>query len=168
MPRFPLLREIKKAIPPTLFFLIIFHLTFLLRHLNDEGLGITTEQSFSALIGALVMGKAYLAMDTLSFVNLFKGRPLILSTLWKGIIFLLFASLGLFLEEYLPLAWHHRSFTASWHLFVHGFSLPLFEANHLFLAFWILLFTGSSELIQAIGRDRVLALFFGTRWARSH
>lgn len=166
MPRFPILSEIRKAIAPTLFFLIIFHLTFLIRHLNAEGLGITTEQSFSAVIGALVMGKAYLVMDTLPFVNGFKGRPLILSTLWKGIIFLFFASLGLFLEEYLPLAWHQRSFSVSWELWVQDFSKDRFEANHLFLAFWILLFTGSSELIQAIGRQKVIALFFGKRWSR--
>ena len=166
MPRFPILSEIRKAIAPTLFFLVIFHFTILVRHLNAEGLGVTVEQSFSAFITALVMGKAYLVMDTLPYVNYFKRRPLIVSTLWKSLIFLFFASLGLFLEEYLPLAWHQRSFQIGWNLWIRDFSLPLFEANHLFLAFFVLLFTGSSELIQAIGRQKVIALFFGSRWLR--
>src|SRR5690606_16929568 len=53
-------REFGRALPPTLFFLISFHIGVLIRHLDEEGYGITPGRSMMATISALVLGKLYL------------------------------------------------------------------------------------------------------------
>jgi hypothetical protein len=65
--------EARKALPPTLFFMAVFHIAMLIRHLDEVSYGITTERSASATIAALVFGKMYLLLGERRFMNLFAG-----------------------------------------------------------------------------------------------
>lgn len=158
-----LIHEAKKAIPPTLFFLIVFHLTAIIRHLDESSLGITAERSGSATVAALILGKIYLLMDERSFANRFKNRPLILGTLWKTLIYWCIATVATALEELLPAWFHAGNFSAAQTEILAHVTVPIFIANHLILLVSIFIFSALSELARAIGPRKVWELFFGKR-----
>lgn len=159
-----LLHEAKKAIPPTLFFLIVFHLTAIIRHLDESGLGITAARSGSATVAALILGKIYLLMDERDFANRFKNRPLILGTFWKTMIYWFIATVATALEELLPAWFHLRGFHPALAHVTENLTLPIFLANHLILLASIFIFSALSELTRAIGARKVWELFFGKRF----
>jgi hypothetical protein len=161
-----LLHEGKKAVPPTLFYLAIFHLSAIIRHLDATSLGITPMASGTATISALILGKLYIVMDERPFANRFAKRPLIFGTLWKTLIYSLLATLATFLEELIPLLFrepHLEEALATLHREV---SFPRFLANHLILVVSIFVFSALSELSRAMGSRKVWELFFGKRFLR--
>ena len=154
--------EVRKALPPTLFFLAVFHIAMLIRHLDEESYGVTTERSASATIAALVFGKVYLLLGERRFMNMFAGRPLIFSTLWKTGLYSLLGSFLLLCEEMIPLIHQHAALAPAWQQYLAEIVWPRFWANHLFMLVSVLTYTAASELIEAIGKVRVKSLFFGT------
>ena len=161
-----LLHEAKKAVPPTLFFLIVFHLGAIIRHLDESGLGITAARSGSATVAALILGKIYLLMDERPFANRFKNRPLILGTLWKTVIYWSLATVATALEELLPTWFHLGNFQAALAEITQDLKVPTFIANHLVLLVSIFIFSALSELTRAIGARKVWELFFGRPFLR--
>lgn len=161
-----LIHEAKRAFPPTLFFLIVFHLAVIIRHLDDIGFGITATRSGSASVAALILGKIYLLMDEQSFANRFKNRPLILGTLWKTVIYWSIATIATTLEELLPAWFHLGDFDAAVTEISKHFKGAIFIANHLILFVSIFIFSALSELTRAIGGRKVWILFFGTRFLK--
>lgn len=153
--------EASKALPPTLFFMGVFHVAMLIRHLDEESYGITPARSASATIAALVFWKLYLLLGDRRFMNVFAGRPLMYSTIWKTLLYSLLGSFALLCEEMFPLLHHHLDFATAWKQYLSETLWPLFLANHLFIFLSVLAFTSASELIQAVGRERVRTLFFG-------
>ena len=81
-----LFHEFLKALPTTLFFMVVFHLALLIIHLDEESFGITPSRSATATIGALILGKLNLLLNETRLANLFAGRPLIAATLWKTLL----------------------------------------------------------------------------------
>ena len=157
-----LIREFKRALPPTLFFLVVFHIAMFIRHLDETSYGITSSQSVSATISALILGKLYLLLDERRFTNVFADKPLIYTTLWKTLIYGVLATLATIGEELIPMIHHDGGLTSAWHHYLGETVWARFAANHLILISWILIFTASSELIQRVGTDTVIGLFFGT------
>lgn len=153
--------EARKALPPTLFFLVVFHIATLIRHLNVESYGINPSRSASATIAALIFGKAYLLLGDRRMMKVFSGRPLIFSTLWKTALYSLFGSFLLLCEEIVPLIHQHRALAPAWQQYLSEILWPRFWANHLFMFFSVLTYTAASELITAVGKEKVRTLFFG-------
>ena len=153
--------EARKALPPTLFFMAVFHIAMLIRHLDEVSYGITPERSASATIAALVFGKMYLLLCERRFMNLFAGRPLIFGTLWKTGLYSLLGSGLLLCEEIVPLIHQHAALAPAWQQYLSETVWPQFWANHLFILLSVLAYTAASELIGAVGKDRVRTLFFG-------
>lgn len=156
-------REARKALPPTLFFLVVFHIAMLIRHLDVESYGITPTRSASATIAALIFGKVYLLLGERRMMNVFAGRPLIFSTFWKTGLYSLFGSFLLVGEEVLPLIHQHGALGPAWQHYLSEILWPRFWANHLFMFLSVLTYTAASELINAVGKERVRMLFFGIR-----
>ena len=157
-------REFKRALPPTLFFMVVFHVAALLHGLDEESFGITPSRSAKATIAALVLGKLFLLLDERRFANLFAGRPLIYTTLWKTLIYSVLATLALWCEELAPLLLHSRGpFAAALGEHVARIVWPRFWSTHIILVSWVLIFCVLSALINALGKDRAMTLFFGVR-----
>jgi len=152
--------EFKKALPPTIFFLVVFHVSMFIGHLDEESLGITVTRSGAAMIGALVLGKIYLLLDERRFVNLSPGTPLVHVTLWKTFLYAVLASVALFLEELIPLAVHHSSLCQAFEEYKSKIIWPRFWANHILLILWVLVYCVVSGLIRIIGKDRVISIYF--------
>jgi hypothetical protein len=155
-----ILKEGKKAFPPTLFFLVVFHLSLLIRHLDEESFGVTPGRSASATLSALVLGKLYLVLDGRDFLERYREHPLIIGTLWKTVIYFFLGTLALVFEEVLPHLFEGHGLLSALMEYRSEIRWPLFFANHLFLFFWLLLFTAASEFIGVIGGKRSFELFF--------
>ncbi len=156
-----LLHELLKALPTTLFFMVVFHLALLIIHLDEESFGITPSRSATATIGALILGKLNLLLNATRLANLFAGRPLVVATLWKTLLYTILATLALFCEEVAPLILHHGSLEPAWLQYRSEIVWPRFWANHILLLMWVLIYSAATELVTAIGKDRIMTLFFG-------
>ena len=155
-----LAREFRKGLPPTLYFLAMFHIALLIRYLDEESFGVTPGRSASATLSALMLGKVHLLLGERRFTNLFSDKPLILPTLWRTLIYTLMGTLALFLEEVIPQTFHLGSLELALNQYVADIVWPRFWANHLFMFASVLLFSAASELIRAIGSSRVFRWFF--------
>jgi hypothetical protein len=155
-----LAREFWKALPPTLYFLALFHIALLIRYLDEESFGVTPGRSASATVSALVLSKVHLLLGERRFTNLFSDKPLILPTLWRTLIYTLMGSLALFLEEVIPQTFHLGSPELALDQYVADIVWPRFWANHLFMLASVLLFSAATELIRTIGPARVFRWFF--------
>ena len=155
-----IVKEIKEAIPPTLFFLVAFHVAAFIRALTEEAYGITPEASTLATIGALIVGKTSLIVNHLAVSNLFSRGPLIYGILWKTLIFSLLATLFQGAEELIHLVAKYGS--------IRGGAAHLFEevvwtrfwANHIVLLLFVFIYSLAVEVIRVYGAAKVKAVFF--------
>src|SRR5262245_65919375 len=79
--------EIHEAIPPTIFFLISFHIIVLSRALMVREYGVQISALAGATVGALLVAKVVLVADMLPIINRFPEKPLIYNMLWNTVIY---------------------------------------------------------------------------------
>lgn len=125
------------------------------------------EYSFTALraagatVGALIVAKAVLIVEALPIARLSSNRR-ILQILWKTLLYGVVALLFRFVEELIPLLSKHGGLVSAIKAMRGEVSWALFAV----LALWILgglfLYCLASELVRAVGPDKVKeALFTG-------
>jgi hypothetical protein len=153
--------EIRELIPPTIFFLIIFHIVAFMRALMQKSYGIEVTDMALATIGALIVAKAILIAEKLPFMKTLEGKPLLHIVLWKTLIFSLFTFLFRLVEELVPLLAKHGSFgSAVSHLF-EEIVWPRFLATQILLFMALILYCSAAELIRVLGKERVKEIFLG-------
>jgi len=81
------LAQVKHALPPTIFFFIGFNLILWTKRLILEEHGVEFSGFFTAIVAALLVGKAVLVTDNLSFMRRFDGAPMIQPILFKSAIY---------------------------------------------------------------------------------
>src|SRR5262249_6938709 len=108
--------EIHEVIPPTIFFLISFHIVVLDRSLMAREFGIRLSAMARGTIGAFRVAKVGLVADMLPFINRFPEKPLIYNVLWKTGIYVSASMLVHYLEHLVPLWWRMGFVAANEHL----------------------------------------------------
>ena len=152
-------REIRRLVPPTLFFLVAFNLLALTAELARPG-GVSSWFTYaSASVAALVCGKAVLLADDLPFLNRYPDRPLIWNVAWKAAIYMALTLLIRLGEHLLRGAWHRDGLSAE--LAEAGFSWAHFALIQIWLGVLFLNYCALGELMRALGRGRIPRLFFG-------
>src|SRR6188474_1563859 len=81
------LSQVRHALPPTIFFFVGFNLTLWTKQLILQEHGIEFSGFFTALLAALLVGKAVLVTDNLPFMSRFDGAPMIQPILFKSAIY---------------------------------------------------------------------------------
>ena len=155
-------REIREALPATIFFLFLFHMIGLTKAVSLDDYSITALRAAGATIGALIVAKAILVVEALPVARL-SSRRRMFDVLWKtllyGAVVLLFRSL----EELIPLASKHGGLVSGTKAMYQEVSWPLFAV----LALWILgglfLYCLASELVRAVGAEKVKETLFNAR-----
>lgn len=156
-------KEALEMLPPTLFFLVVFHGVIVVRRLaGEEGEGDYLTSSATAVVGALMIGKAVLVADALPLFRLFQER-LILNVGWRTCLYLGVALGFQLLEELLPLIPAYGGLGAALGRLGDEIHWARFWATHLVLAVFLLFYTFSTALIRVIGIDEFLRIFFGWR-----
>lgn len=125
---------------------------------------ITYTNYWVALIEALVLGKVILIGTLIRLDRGLESRPLILSTLFRTLIFTVFVAVFKVIEHGIVGLWRGGGFTAGLHeLSAKGWHEIL--ANGLMLFVALLPFFAFKELERVLGQDKIRALFFRRRTA---
>ena len=154
-------KEVREVIPPTIFFLIAFHILALFRALMLRQYGIEISTVAGATVAALVVAKVVLLTDLLPFVNRFPEKPLIYNVVWKTAIYLLAALVVHYLEHLVPLWWRARDLSTANRQLLNEIVWPHFWAIQLWLLVLLFFYCALRELVRALGADRVRRMFFG-------
>ncbi|MDD2338351.1 MAG: hypothetical protein PHD01_17475 [Geobacteraceae bacterium] len=164
-----LLHKIKhdfvEILPPTIFFFVAFSLVLLTKRLILSEYGISWTGFGSAIVGAILVGKVVLLVDKLTFVSKFAHRQLIFTTVWKCLIYFLAAVLLQYLERIVHLLMKHESFLEANRYFVTETVWPQFWLIQMWLAVLLFFYCAMRELVRAIGKEKVIQLFFGEKRA---
>src|SRR2546425_7906293 len=86
--------EFHEVLPPTIFFLIAFHIVVIDRRLMLREYGLPLSSIVGATVGALLIAKVVLITDKFPFINRFPGKPLIYNVAWKTAIYMAAAEIG--------------------------------------------------------------------------
>jgi hypothetical protein len=155
-------REIREALPATIFFFFLFHLIGLTKAVSLDDYSITALRAAGATVAALIVAKAILVVEALPMARLSSGRR-ISQVMWKTVLYSVVALLFRFVEELIALASKHGDLVSATKAMYREVSWPLFAV----LALWILgglfLYCLASELADAVGRRRVKEILFSTR-----
>jgi hypothetical protein len=160
--------EIHEVIPPTIFFLISFHIVVLDRALMAREYGLPLSSIAGATVGALLVAKVVLVADMLPFINRFPEKPLIYNVVWKTAIYVAASLAAHYLEHLVPMWWRMGSFSAANERLRSEIVWPHFWAIQLWLVVLIFVYCMMRELVRVIGRDRVMQVFFGSPASRAH
>lgn len=153
--------EVLEVIPPTVFFFVAIGLLILTKRLMLQQYGIEFADFGAAIVGALIVGKVVLIADHLPFINKFPNKPLIYNVIWKTIVYVLAAFIVRLGEHLIPLILKYGSFREATVHLVDDVIWPHFWIIYIWLSVLLFVYCSLRELIQVIGKDQVLRLFFG-------
>ena len=155
--------ECKALLPPALFFFVMLHLVALIRVLMLKGTGIAVSTSWQVTLSALILGKAVLVADLLPFINRYPDKPLLYNIAWKTTIYELVAMLLHYMEHLADFWKEAGSLVAGNQKLLAEIVWPHFWAIQILLVVLILIYCTMHEFVRVLGRDKVLAMLFGTR-----
>jgi hypothetical protein len=148
-------KEVRELVPPTLFFLVVFHMLAMTQAVARGQGGISLLRSVAATLGALTVGKAILIVDALPIGRRFEDRAPAVGILWKTLLFGLLTVLFHYLEEVLPHVREQGSFAAAHRHAFEETSWPHILVLQAWLWSAVLLYATLSEVIHRYGWPRV-------------
>jgi hypothetical protein len=131
-----------------------------------KGTGVTLDTTTSVTIAALVLGKSVLLADMLPFINRFPEKPLIWNVAWKSVAYFVVALVIHYLERLYDFWKQAPGFAAANEKLLAAIVWPHYWAIQLLLSVLILGYCVMSELVRALGADKVKTMFFGPLVAR--
>ncbi|MDX1375519.1 MAG: hypothetical protein R3357_08165 [Burkholderiales bacterium] len=152
-------REIREALPPFVFFLILFHLIALTKAVVLEEYSFTALRATFATVGALIVAKAILLVEALPIARLFAAQKLA-QIVWKTLLFAAVALAFRVLEELVPLISKYGGVADAVRRMLDEVHWPLFWVVALWIVGSLFLYCAVAEIVRAVGSDRVRALFF--------
>jgi len=159
------LAQVKHALPPTIFFFIGFNLILWTKRLILQEQGIEFSGFFTAIVAALLVGKAVLVTDNLPFMRRFDGAPMIQPILFKSTIYWVCVLIVRLAEEVIHFVAAGGAIAAFGDHFVNHFSWPRFLSVQIWLMVLFLAYVTIHELNQLFGDGELYRLFF--RWRSS-
>ena len=154
-------KEFFELLPPTIYFFVALHIVMFIRVLMLEGTGIAPSSSVSIAVAALILGKAVLIADMLPLINRFPNKPLIYNVAWKTVIYLLISAVIHYLERLFDFWRQTGGFVAGNQKLLSEIVWPHFWGIQIILLVLIVMYCTIHELVRAIGKEKVLRIFFG-------
>lgn len=156
-------RDYLEILPPAIFFFIAFTLILITKRLILSEYGISWSGFSSAVIGAIMIGKVVLIADKLHFVNRFTDRQLIYTASWKCLIYFLAALLLQYLDPVVHSLLKHNGFLEANRRFMTETVWPHFWLIQMWLAVLFFVYCAMRELVRAVGKEKVMQMYFGGR-----
>lgn len=157
-----LAREVRKALPAILFFLVLFHLIALTKAVSLDDHDFTAWRAAWATLAALIVAKAILLVDALVSHRVSSGR-LAVRALWKTLLYGGVVLIFRLLEELIPLVARHGDLGAGAEALLAEVSWPLFTVLALWILAGLFLYTLAAELVDILGKARVKEVLLGAR-----
>jgi hypothetical protein len=149
--------EIINVIPAVVYFFVAFNLISLT--FAAEGVRIST--FIENTVAALLIGKILLVVDNVSFLNIFKNKPVVYNTIWKTLIYTFVSLLVRLGEVFFPLVSKYKGVIAACQHFNQDISWTRFWVIHIWILLLCLVFVTAKETVDTIGRGKVRKVFFG-------
>ena len=151
---------VQELIPVVGFFFVTFQLLALTEALMLKQYGISVSAFLTATVMALVVGKVVLIADHFPLVNRFPTKPLSYNVLWKTAIY--FAALVAFryAEHFFHFWRQTRNAAEANRRMIDKIVWPHFWCVQLWLLVLLLVYCMFRELVHALGRERIIRLFF--------
>src|SRR6202158_2082989 len=159
------LAQVKHALPPTIFFFVGFNLILLTKRLILQEQGVEFSGFFTAIVAALLVGKAVLVTDNLPFMRRFDGAPMIQPILFKSAIYWLCVLIVRLAEEFVHYVASGGAIADFGDHLVNHFSLARFLSIQIWLMVLFLVYVTIHEVNELFGDGEVYRLFF--RWPSS-
>ena len=159
------LAQVKHALPPTIFFFVGFNLILWTKRLILQEQGVEFSGFFTAIVAALLVGKAVLVTDNLPFMRRFDGAPMIQPILFKSAIYWVCVLIVRLVEEIVHFVAAGGAIAGFGDHFVNHFSLPRFLSIQIWLMVLFLAYVTIHELNELFGDGELYRLFF--RWRSS-
>jgi len=159
-----ILRELRGALPPTIFFFVGFNFIVLTTNLLVAHYAVAVSSFMLATLGALVVGKAAMTANAMPFFKLFDRAPLIQPILFKTAIYwvaVFFARLGERFVHFSIVEGHHPGDFAAY--LISDFSWQRFTAVSLWILVLFLIYVTASEFSQLLGPAEMRRLLFSHR-----
>ena len=155
-------KEIREALPATIFFLFLFHMIGITKAIALEEYNFTALRSLGATLGALIVAKAILVVEALPMSRCSSGSRMF-QIIWKTLLYGLMALLFRFVEELIPYLSKHGGLVSAAKAVFGEVSWPLFTVLALWTLGGLFLYCLASELIKAVGPDKIKQILFSTR-----
>ena len=159
------LAQVKHALPPTIFFFVGFNLILWTKRLILQEHGIEFSGFFTAIVAALLVGKAVLVTDNLPFMRRFDGAPMIQPILFKSAIYWLCVLVVRLAEELVHFIAAGGAVADFGGHFADQFPLARFLSIQIWLMVLFLVYVTIHELNALFGDGELYRLFF--RWRSS-
>ncbi|MDQ0323606.1 hypothetical protein QO002_005812 [Pararhizobium capsulatum DSM 1112] len=157
--------QVKLALPPTIFFFVGFNLILWTKRLILEEHGIEFSGFLTALVAALLIGKAVLITDNLPYMRRFDGAPMVQPVLFKSGIYWVCILIARLAEELLRFVAAGGTIVDFGDHLVNHFSLTRFLSIQIWLMVLFLVYVTIHELNNLFGHGELYRLFF--RWRAS-
>jgi hypothetical protein len=151
--------ELRELVPVTLFFFVAFQLLALTQSLMLKQYGIDVTTFLAATLMALIVAKAVVLTDHFALVNRYPEKPLLYNAVWKTIIYFCVSLVVRYIEHLIE-AWRKSAgFAEANHRLFAEIVWPHFWAVQLWLLVLLFVYCGFRELVRALGRERIVAMF---------
>lgn len=153
-------RELRALVPVTVFFFLSFQLLALTEALILREYVVRTPAFLGATLTALVMAKVVLIADKLPGVNRFPHKPLAYNVVWKTAIYF-GAALVVRYVEHLVRFWRRTGdFAEANRRLFDEIVWTHFAGVQIWLLVLITVYCAARELARAVGRERIIRLYF--------
>ena len=152
--------ELEEMIPPMLFFFVAFQLLAFTQAMMLKQYGIQAAAFWAATVGALIVAKVVLLADMVPAVNRFPQKALVYNVVWKTAIYFVASLLVRYVEHMIHFWREEGSVAAAHRAVMEKIVWPHFWVVQVWLLVLLLVYCSMRELARAIGRERVLGMFF--------
>ena len=152
--------ELRALIPVILYFLVTFELLALTQTLMLKEFGISVYTFLEAAVAALVVAKVVLIADYIPAVNRFPDKPLAYNVVWKTAIYFVGSFVVRYVEHLVHFWRTSATVSEANHRLLSETSWPRFWAVQIWLLILLLTYCAFRELVNALGRKRILTMFF--------
>jgi hypothetical protein len=116
---------------------------------------------YSVTLGALIIGKILIIINSLPFINAFPNKPLIYNISWKFCLYGIATLIFRVLDGFTRLSLDLDNASAAWQLVLVALTTPLFWSTEMWVLLIFLVFVIFNELINAVGVSKVKHMMFG-------
>jgi hypothetical protein len=157
------LAQVTHALPPTIFFFVGFNLILWTKRLILQEQGVEFSGFFTAIVAALLVGKAVLVTDNLPFMRRFDGAPMIQPILFKSAIYWPCVLIVRLADEVVRFVVAGGAIAAFGDHLVDHFSLARFLSIQIWLMVLFLVYVTIHEVNELFGDGELYRLFFSWR-----
>jgi len=151
-----------EILPAVIYFFIVFSLFYLtFGWMVGEATGRQIMSFSRIIIGSLIIGKVMFVAGKLPFLNIFAGKPLVYSTVWKTSVYYIFALLFQVIEQMVPNIVKYKDVGIAWQYYVGHIWWPRFVTVQVWIVVLFFIFVMFQEFSTIIGRDKLRQIFIG-------